>query len=142
MLEFYNPRKIMKKAVILFVLAGLFIAGILLWLLNARLNFGLQEVLVIAVLTLIIGFTLFIGVGRMKSIVQKEPPEDELSKKIMTKSSSLSYYVSLYMWLLIMYLSDKTRLEIHSLIGVGILAMALIFFFSWLSVKLIGLKNE
>jgi peptidoglycan/LPS O-acetylase OafA/YrhL len=132
----------MKRVVILFVLAGLVIAGILLWFLNARMKLGLQEVLVIAVLTLIIGFALFMGIGRMKSIVQKEPPKDELSKKIMTKSSSLSYYGSLYMWLIIMYLSDKTSLETHSLIGVGILAMALIFFFSWLSVKLIGLKND
>jgi hypothetical protein len=41
-----------------------------------------------------------------------------------------------------MYISDKTKLEKDTLIGAGILGMAIIFFLSWIGIKLIGLKNE
>ena len=89
-----------------------------------------------------VGFALYIGLERLKSLRRKEPIEDELSKKIMTKASSLAFYVSIYLWLFIMYMSDKTTMEIHTLIGTGILGMSIIFLLSWLGVKLIGMKNE
>jgi hypothetical protein len=40
-----------------------------------------------------------------------------------------------------MYVSDKVKWETHSLVGAGILGMAIIFFLSWLGVKLFGLRN-
>lgn len=60
----------------------------------------------------------------------------------MTKASSLSYYFSIYLWLFIMYISDRTSLETHSLIGAGIMGIAVIFFLSWVGIKLYGMKNE
>lgn len=41
-----------------------------------------------------------------------------------------------------MYMSDRITLAAHSLIGAGILGMALAFFFSWLWVKARGMKDE
>lgn len=40
-----------------------------------------------------------------------------------------------------MYITDKTSLAAHSLVGGGILGMAVIFFFCWLGVKAFGMKN-
>jgi len=48
---------------------------------------------------------------------------------------------AIYLWLFIMYVSDKTSLEAHSLVGGGILGMAVIFLFCWLGVKTLGMKN-
>ena len=45
------------------------------------------------------------------------------------------------MWLFVMYISDKTTLAAHSLVGAGILGMAVIFLFCWLGVKIFGMKN-
>jgi hypothetical protein len=40
-----------------------------------------------------------------------------------------------------MYISDKTSLAPDSLIGAGILGMAVIFLLCWLGVKAFGTKN-
>jgi hypothetical protein len=40
-----------------------------------------------------------------------------------------------------MYVSDKTTLPTHSLIGDGILGMAVVFLLWWLGVKAFGMKN-
>jgi hypothetical protein len=89
----------------------------------------------------LVGFAIYKGISRARSAARKEPAEDELSKSILLKASSLSYYISIYLWLFIMYISDKVKWETHTLIGAGILGMAVIFSLSWLGVKFIGLRN-
>lgn len=130
----------MKKVIIIFVVMGLVLISTILWFLHSEVSS--TELLFASGIIIVLGFALFVGIGRLKSFSRKEPMEDELSKKIMLKTSSLSYYLSLYFWLVIMYLSDKTDLESHSLIGVGIMGMAIIFLLSWIGVKLFGFKNE
>jgi hypothetical protein len=90
---------------------------------------------------IVVGFAIYIGSVRIKSSMRKEPLEDELSKKMMTKTSSLSYYLSLYLWLFIMYMSDRTTMHTHTLIGAGILGMAIIFFLCWIGIKIYGMRN-
>jgi len=60
----------------------------------------------------------------------------------MTRASSFAYYISIYLWLFIMYISDRTSLEARSLVGAGILGMAVVFLLCWLGVKAFGMKNE
>jgi NhaP-type Na+/H+ or K+/H+ antiporter len=131
----------MKKTIIFFVIAALVIFSIILWALNAKLSWNIREILMIAIAFVVVGFAASIGIARGKSSLRKEPLEDELSKKVMTKASSFSYYFSIYFWLFIMYISDKTSLASHTLIGTGILGMAVIFLFSWLGIKLFGMRN-
>jgi small-conductance mechanosensitive channel len=131
----------MKKTIITFVISALLLFSLVLWAINADISGNIQEYLMIAVVIVMVGFALYIGLERLKGLRRKEPVEDELSKKIMTKASSLSFYVSIYLWLFIMYMSDKTTMETHSLIGAGILGMSIIFLLSWLGVKLTGMKN-
>jgi len=132
----------MKKTIITFVITALLLLSVILWVINADISGNVQEYLMIAVVVVIVGFGIYFGIKRIKSLRRKEPVEDELSKKIMTKASSLSFYISIYLWLFIMYVSDKTSMETHSLIGAGILGMSIIFLLSWLGVKLIGMKND
>ena len=131
----------MKKTIITFVISALLLFSLVLWAINADISGNIQEYLNIAVIVVMVGFALYIALERLKSLRRKEPIEDELSRKIMTKASSLAFYVSIYLWLFIMYMSDKTTMETHSLIGAGILGMSIIFLLSWLGVKLIGMKN-
>lgn len=87
-------------------------------------------------------FALFIGFKRLSSARRGEPSEDELSKKVMQKTASFSYYISLYLWLIIMYFSEKLDYETHTLIGAGIIGMAITFAVCWLIFNFGGIKNE
>jgi peptidoglycan/LPS O-acetylase OafA/YrhL len=130
----------MKKTISIFVIIGLLVLALILWIMKTR-TITYQDILMFGGLLVVVGFAVFIGINRIKSVIQKEPFEDELSKKIMTKASSISYYISIYLWLIIMYFSDKMTLESHSLIGAGILGMAIIFLLSWIGVKMFGVAN-
>jgi hypothetical protein len=131
----------MKKSVIIFVLAGLVLVSTALWVVKTKLSGNIPEILMITNVLIIVGFAVYIGVIRFRSSLRKEPAEDELSRHVMTKASSLSFYISIYWWLFLMYMSDKTSLANHTLIGAGIMGMALIFFFSWIGVKFIRPGN-
>jgi hypothetical protein len=111
-------------------------------MLRGKLAGNALELLETGVIFILVGFALFLGLSRVRSHLRKEPSEDEMSKRVMTKASSLAFYVSIYLWLFVMYASDKTTLPVHSLIGAGIMGMALVFLLSWIYVKLAGMKNE
>jgi hypothetical protein len=130
----------MQKTVIIFVIAVLILISVILWAVN---NYGtMSDILEISIVIILVGFAVYLGITRLKSLKRNEPAEDELSKKIMTKASSVSFYITIYMWLFVMYFSDRTTLEAHSIIGAGIAGMALIFFLSWMGIKIFGMKNE
>lgn len=131
----------MKRTIIIFVIAALVLISAAIWLLESQFTGNFQEIVMVIILFLVLGFAIFVGVQRLKSSNRNESPEDELSKKIMTKTSSLSYYISLYLWLALAYFSDKMEWETHTIINAGILGMAIIFLFSWIGVKLFGLRN-
>ena len=132
----------MKKTILIFVIALVFFLFLVVWAVKSKLSGGVQEILMMVAALIVVGFAIFLGVSRLRSKLRKEPAEDELSIRTKTKASSLSFYISIYMWLLIMYLSDKTELETHSLIGAGIMGMALVFFLCWMGVKYIGPRYE
>lgn len=95
---------------------------------------------IILIVVLVLG--LLVLFRNFNSIRKGEPKSDEFSKKILQKASSLSFYVSLYFWLLISYFSDKINFETGQLINYGIIGMAIIVFLIWAILKTIGLKND
>ena len=54
-----------------------------------------------------------------------------MSKGILRRGAATSYYVSLYMWLAFMFFEEQINLERSTLIGAGILGMAVIYGLSW-----------
>jgi len=132
----------MKKAVIVFIVAALVLATVGLWIFSSSGNFKPADIASFGIMILVVVFAVFFGVKRLTSAKRGEPPEDELSKKVMRKTSSLSYFISLYLWLAIMYFSDKFNYETHTIIGIGILGMAVVFAVCWLVINFTGIKNE
>jgi hypothetical protein len=132
----------MKKSIVIFVISALVLASLVLWALKGHLAGNIQEIVMAGVVLALVGFALYLGVSRLRSHLRREPGEDELSRKVMVRATSWAYYISIYLWLFVMYTSDKTSLPAHSLIGAGILGMAVIFLFCWLGVKAFGMKNE
>lgn len=132
----------MKKTIVSFIISALVLASLALWALKGHLAGNTQEIVMAGIILVLVGFAVYLGVSRLRSHQRHEPAEDELSKRIMTRASSLAYYVSIYLWLFIMYISDKTTLEAHSLVGAGILGMAVVFLLCWIGVKVSGVKDD
>jgi peptidoglycan/LPS O-acetylase OafA/YrhL len=122
----------MKKAIVMVLLAVAVIVSVIVWLFSPSVEYNTQELLMILGLILVVGFALFVALGRLRAARQNLPAEDEMSKKILRRAAATSYYISIYLWLVIMYYSDKTRLEGHSLIGAGIMGMAILYALSWI----------
>jgi peptidoglycan/LPS O-acetylase OafA/YrhL len=132
----------MKKIVIVFVVAALIVITTILWISGKGTESGFLEFVQYGIVLTIVVFALFLGFKRFKSYREREPREDELSKRIVQKAASLSYYVSIYLWLAIMYFSDRIKYETHSIIGAGILGMAVTFGICWLITYIRGIRNE
>lgn len=132
----------MKKAVVVFIVAALVLATAGLWIFSSSENFKLIDIANFGIIFLLVAFAVLIGYKRLSSAKRGEPAEDELSKKVMRKTSSLSFYISLYLWLAIMFFSDKLNYETHTIIGTGILGMAVVFAVCWLVVNFTGIRNE
>lgn len=132
----------MKRTVILLLISGFVLVTGGLWFVSVSADFKLKDIIQFAVIILLIGFALFAGIRRFASIRRGEPAEDELSKKVLHKTAAWSYYISLYLWLAIMYIEDKGKYESHVLLAAGIVGMAITFAICWVIFKFKGFRNE
>jgi len=132
----------MKKSLIVFIVAGLVLITTGLWFFTSVKEFNTMDLLHFGVITLIVAFAIFVGFKRLSNAKRGEPVEDELSKKIFQKTAAISYYVSLYIWVFLIFLKDRVKFETEELLGTGILAMAVTFGISWLILNFKGIKND
>jgi len=132
----------MKKSLIVFIVAGLVLISMGLWFFSSVKEFNMMDLFHFGVITLIVGFAVFVGLKRLRSEKRGEPVEDELSKKILQKTAAISYYISLYIWVFLIFLKDRVKFETEELLGTGILAMAVTFGITWLILNFKGIKND
>lgn len=132
----------MKKSLIVFIVVGLVLLTTGLLFFKSFELLSTMDFLHIGIITLIVGFAVFIGFKRLRSEKRGEPAEDELSKKILQRAAATSYYISLYIWVILIFLKDRVEFETEELLGSGILAMAATFGISWLIIKSKGIKND
>jgi len=132
----------MKKIVVTFGVVALVIIATVLWLTNVDTAFKPVDMLEVGVIILVVGFALFLLYKRLTSAKRGEPAEDELSKKVMQKTAAFSYYISIYLWLALGFFSDRLKLENHTIIGIGIMGMAVSFAICWVIINFTGVKNE
>ncbi|HRY99365.1 MAG TPA: hypothetical protein P5550_09955 [Bacteroidales bacterium] len=131
----------MKKYGI-FLLIIVVIAGILVWITSSSDRMDLTENIHLLVLVLLIGFALWFGYRRIRSMNLGQPVEDEMSKRIRTRAAATAYYSSLYLWLAISYFGEKHHIAFHTAIGLGILLMAVVFVMAYLFHSARGLNDE
>ena len=132
----------MKKSHLIILVSAMVLISVIIWMFQSGFSGKIAEIIQFGVVFLVISFGFYIGFVRMKSMKRGEPSEDELSKRMLTRASSLSYYISLYIWLVVLYLIEETSFAGHTLIAGGILAMAVTFAASWLFLKVRGLGDE
>lgn len=132
----------MKKSVIVFIIAALVLITTLFWIFSVSGPIKLMEYVNLGVIFVVVVFALLLGYKRLSSTKKGEPAEDEMSRKVMQKASSISFYISLYLWLAIGYFSDRFNYETHTVIGAGILGMAVTFAICWVVIYFRGIRNE
>lgn len=134
----------MKKTILVFVVAGLVIAATALWFFSSPefIRTDPIELLHFGVILVVVLFALFFGYKRLTSARRGEPVEDELTKKVMQRTAALSYYISLYFWVFLLFIKDRITFDQEQLLGAGILAMAIIFAIVWLALNFRGIRNE
>lgn len=132
----------MKKSIIVFIVAALVLVGSGIWFLTSGKDFKPMDLLHFVVILLIVGFALFIGYKRLSSTKRGEPAEDEFSKRVLQRTAAVSYYVSLYIWLFLLFLKDRVKFDTEELLGTGIVGMAATFGISWLIINFRGFRND
>lgn len=132
----------MKRSYLLFLVAGLVTVSVAYWLFSLSGPMGTTDSMHFFVIGLLVVFALFIGFKRLVSEKRGEPTEDELSKQILRKAAALSYYISLYIWVILLFLKDRLTMDTEQLIGTGILGMGVVFALSWLIINFWGIRHE
>ena len=131
----------MKKSIFAITVSILVLATTILWF-TKIIPGNVGEYLQSGVILILVLFAFYLGYRRLSSEKLGQPAEDEYSKKVVQKAASLSYYISLYIWLIIMYLTDKFKAETDIMFGWGILGMAITFGVSWVYFNFRGIKND
>lgn len=132
----------MKKPLLIFIVSGLVILTTALWLFTSAGRASSMDIMHFGVIVLVVAFALFLGFRRLSNVKRGEPSEDELSKKILQKTAATSYYISLYIWVFLIYLKDRIEFDTEELLGTGILAMAVTFAISWILISFRGIRND
>ena len=132
----------MKRAIVVFVVAALVLIATGLWYFSSAGDLKLVDIAGFGVILVLVLFALFLGFRKLFSARRGEPVEDEMSKRVMGRASSLSYFISLYMWVFVIYINDRVDLETEALIGSGVMGMAVIFAITWLIVHFRGVRND
>jgi len=121
-----------RKTVFVIAVSLGVIGGGFAWFRSPGAEINARELGMIAALILVVAFALFLAFRRLKSVKEKLPAEDEMSRNILRRGAATSYYLSLYLWLVLMMLEDRLELEGHTLIGAGIMGMAILYALSWI----------
>ncbi|HAF27731.1 MAG TPA: hypothetical protein DCG75_01665 [Bacteroidales bacterium] len=100
------------------------------------------EIIQVIIIAALFSFGIYFAISRIKNQKQGLPVEDELSKKIKLKAAAYSYYVSLYLWLIAIYIIEEKSIEAHIVMTAGILGMAILFGAFYLYFSLRGNINE
>jgi peptidoglycan/LPS O-acetylase OafA/YrhL len=132
----------MKRAVIALAVSITVLVTTALWFFKVEKSISATEIITFGVIIVLVGFGLLFAYRRFAGASRGEPGEDELSKKIMQKTAAWSYYISLYMWVFMIWLKDRVTLDTEEVLGAGILSMAVIFFLCWIVIRIRGIRNE
>jgi hypothetical protein len=101
-----------------------------------------ENLVSLGIILALVAFAVVLGLRTMGDVKRGLPAEDELSKKMMQRASSIAYFVSLYLWVFLIYIQDRVSWDCEMLMGTGVLGMGVIFAGSWLFVYFRGLRNE
>jgi len=100
-----------------------------------------SEIIHVGVIFIFIILGAYFSYSRMQSRKKGFPEDDELSKRIVQKTAALSFYISLFLWLILLYIQKSNIINNKVLFSYGFIGMALIFIFTWIVLKSRGVRD-
>ena len=132
----------MKRTILITVIAIIVVVTFIIWITGSALSFDFGTVLMFAIPVVVLIYAAFMLVRGVSDAKNKLPAQDELSKMIMLRTGSTSFQLSLFLWLVIGSVEDRIPLEGHTIIGAGILGMAILFALSWIFHRFIRRSHD
>ena len=120
-----------RKATFIAVLAVSVLVTMIFWFVRSGATLDFTGSSIVIIQFVVLAFAILVVFRRLKSAKHNLPAEDEMSKGILRRGAATSYYASMYMWLAFMFFEERIELERSTLIGAGILGMAIIYALSW-----------
>ncbi len=106
--------------VVILAAIGIFQTGV------NRISNSNSEYIFVGIIVVLFIVGIVLSIKRYISSKQGLPEEDEMSTKIVNRAASISYFLSLILWLVIIFL-NTTTLNNGIIVGYGIIGMAVIF---------------
>src|SRR5210317_1754328 len=92
----------------------------------------ISEIIHVGLILILFAIGIWLSVQKQKNERQELPASDELSEMILLKASAYTFFISLFLWLGMLFILNKTSMEAGLLFDYGILGMATIFILCWL----------
>jgi hypothetical protein len=111
------------------------------WLFKTTKTLDTETYFILGLVLLILAISLYFKITSYNSEKAGLTGEDELSIRVKEKSTSKSFYWSIYMWVFVLiFVEMESRNKI--IIGLGIIGMGLIFFLNWFYHSKVGVYDE
>nr|WKN37205.1 hypothetical protein K4G66_00595 [Tunicatimonas sp. TK19036] len=124
-----------------------FILGLMgFWIFKTTKPFNEFAYGVIGVMLLVVGFVIYSGIQAFKDAKSGLNPVDELSRKITQKAAATAFHISIYMWLVGLFILDIFPVDSVNkakfVIAIGMMGMTLIFLFIRLYLSRVGIDDN
>ena len=101
-----------------------------------------SEIIHMGVIIILFILGIIFAAKRIISGQKGIPEDDELSKRIVQKSAALSFYSSLLIWLILLFVGNMKIVDNQLLFGYGFIGMTLVFILSWFVINSKGITDE
>lgn len=133
----------MKKIVlpVFFITFVVILAAIQIFQTGINNNNSISEYIFVGVIFILFLVSIVLSIKKLKSTKQGLPEKDEMSTKIINKAASTSFYISLFVWLIIIYVLRNNIGNTNVIIGYGIISMALTFILNLIYFQIKGIND-
>ena len=108
---------------------------------STTLNF-ISEIIHVFVIVIIIIIGIILANKRRRLEEEGLAAGDELSERILYKTGLISFYGSLILWLILIYVQMNTQIFKGLAFSYGFIGMALIFLVTWTILNIKGIHDE
>ena len=132
----------MKRSIFVITLSIFVLVTGIIWLLNGGNHSSSWFTGQFVVISILVAISLIGGIKLFKASTLGEPHEDELTKRLLEKGASKSFFISLFWWIFLINLKDRITVDGEELIGTGIIGMGVILVVNVLILKFKGFNDE
>ncbi len=102
------------------------------------------EIIYVLMLIVLIGLGILLAMRRSRELKMGLPVEDELSRRIMNRAGSITFFISLLIWLILLYIEVHEVIDIEArfLFSYGLIAVCFVFLISWTAINFGGAGHE